>query len=69
MKVNKQQQREENQGEVLLTVAVVVFEVIASILEHIDALVLHLPAIATILGHRHHGRLVQDMICYPGVVV
>jgi hypothetical protein len=49
----------------LLTVTIVVFEVVAVILEHVEALILDFPTATPVGDDRHHETLVEWIIGCP----
>lgn len=66
---SQQQQCQEEGCEVLLTMAIVVFEVVAPVLEDIEAFILHLPAAASICNDLNYALLVYVMVSSPTAVV
>ena len=65
----EEEQRQEDVGQMLVTVAIVVFEVVAVIFEDIDAFVFNLPATASTLDHRGYRLLIDGVVGGPTVMI
>ena len=66
---SQQEQGEQNHGEILLAMAIVVTEVVTTVLEDVEALVLDLPATAARGYHLDDALLVEVKVSRPGITI